>query len=91
MTVDRGVPSRADVCEKLRQLIAGEATREQVSLWAHRWVAAGRSEVDDQAVWTALTWLGGADLRAGAEEYLYLGLDFEAWIDEVEGACDTPE
>jgi hypothetical protein len=83
-------PTRAEVREKLRQLLAGEMTRQEVSKWAHQWVAAKHPDVEDRVVWIALTRLGGADLRAGSDEFLYCEPDFHAWLDEVEDA-DEPQ
>lgn len=82
-------PTRAEVREKLRQLLSGEITRQDASAWAHQWVAAAHPGVDDPVVWTALTRLGGADLRAGPDDFLYFEPDFHAWLDEVEDA-DEP-
>lgn len=77
-------PSRSDVREKLVQLLSGEASRQEVSRWAHQWIAADHPEVDDLVVWTALTRLGGADLLSGPEDHLFYEPDFHAWMDELE-------
>jgi hypothetical protein len=84
-------PSRNEVRETLRKLLSGELSRQEVSRWAHTWVAADRPEVADGVVWTALKRLGGADLRAGPDDFLYFEPDFHAWLDEVESASDSPE
>jgi hypothetical protein len=77
-------PTRADVKEKLHNLLARRLSREEVSSWALRWVAMDDPNVDDQLVWRALTRMGGADARAGSDEYLYFDADFQAWLDEFE-------
>lgn len=81
-------PSLADIRDMLRGLLAGRLSREEVSRWAHRWVGAAEPGIDDPVVWRSLTRLGGADLRAGADEYLYYDPDFHSWLDEVEDALD---
>src|SRR6476659_1730986 len=55
-------PSRAEVEEKLRGLIEGRYSREAVTSWAEQWVMAKAPNVQDGAVWRALTALSGADL-----------------------------
>lgn len=72
----------------LRGLLAGRLSREEVSRWAHQWVGATDPGIDDPVVWSSLTRLGGADLRASADEHLYHDPDFHSWLDEVEDAID---
>ncbi|NOY55279.1 MAG: DNA-binding protein [Actinobacteria bacterium] len=81
-------PSQADIRDMLRGLLAGSLSREEVSRWAQRWVGAVDPGIDDPVVWRALTRLGGVDLRASTDEYLYYDPDFHSWLDEVEDAID---
>lgn len=69
-------------------LLSGRFSREDVSRWAHQWVAAPDPGIEDEVVWRALTRLGGADARAGSDEFLYFEPDFHAWLDELENATN---
>jgi len=85
--VPTNAPSRTDVQERLRGLLSGRYTREEVSLWAMQWVAARDPGVEDEVVWRALTVLVGADV-GGASNYLYFDIDFQSWLDELGAAMD---
>lgn len=79
-------PSRAEVEEKLRGLIEGRYSREAVTSWAEQWVMAKDPNVQDGAVWRALTALAGADLISTDRPYLYGREDFLAWLNDLQQA-----
>jgi hypothetical protein len=76
-------PSRSDIEAQLRGLLSGERSRQDVALWAERWVAASDPGVDDEAVWDLLLALVGADMPAPDRSHLYDATDFEAWLEEL--------
>jgi hypothetical protein len=82
-------PSREEMRLRLRDLIGGKCSRQDVSDWAAQWLAADYPSVEDDVVWRALVGLGAANLKTGPNEYLYYEPDFHAWLDDVEDAIDT--
>ena len=84
-------PTRAEVLDKLGELVSGNLTREQASEWAGRWLnadsePASQVRVLDMAAWRALTTLAGADSFGGDRPYLYNADDFRSWADELRRA-----
>jgi hypothetical protein len=77
-------PTRREVAEELRRLIAGDLTREAASDWASPWLSRF-TEIDDKKVTRALACLGAADLPSTDREYLYEKIDFEHWLLELNG------
>ena len=81
------VPSRADVRDQLRRLLAGSASREAVATWASTWVVTEpHPRVDDPLVWRALKQLCGADLLSQPDEYLHDEADFRRWLEPLDEA-----
>jgi len=79
------VPKRATVRAWLRQLATGEISRSEAAANARPWVVGERErEVTDEALWTPLERLLGADLETAPSEYLHDVGDFEAWLNEFE-------
>lgn len=56
-------------------------TREDASAWASPWILADDPDVEDDAVWTALTLVGGIDLRHDYPDgpWLYPPNQIEEW------------
>lgn len=77
-------PRRADVRERLLDLLAGRASREEVAAWASAWVTHDDPTVEDPIVWNGLRDLAGADLRISPVDYLHGEDDFHEWLDRVE-------
>ena len=77
-------PSRDEVIQKLRQLIAGELTRQAASAWASPWLSRF-DEINDGEAKQGLVNLGMADLPSTDREYLYGTKDFEAWLRDLTG------
>ena len=76
-------PSRKEVEAKLRELISGKRSRQEVADWASQWIRASEPRVGDPAVWKALTSLVGADMLTTDRPYLYGEDDFRAWLEEL--------
>lgn len=82
-------PDRAQVRQRLLDLISSRVTREVVATWASQWVTQDDPDVDDPIVWNALRDLSGADLKVNPVDYLHSESDFHEWLDRVE-AGDEP-
>ena len=77
-------PGRSDVRDLIDRLLAGLIGREAASTWAMRWVAADDPGIEDEAVWEALTELGGVDLTHGeGHPYLYSDDQLREWRDAL--------
>ncbi|MCY7482444.1 MULTISPECIES: DNA-binding protein [Bacillus] len=55
-------PKMLDCLHKIRKVLKGMITREQVSDWAENYVSADDPEIDDDQVWDMLVLLSGIDL-----------------------------
>lgn len=82
-------PNRAAVRERLLDLLAGRASREEVSAWASTWVRQQDPVVEDHVVWQALRDLSGADLKVSPVDYFHGEGDFHEWLDRVEAGDVT--
>lgn len=73
-------PSREDLTERLRALLAG-ADRAEISNWAERYMLDNDDErVTDSEAWEVLQAMTGADAPTTDRDYLYDPVDFEAWL-----------
>lgn len=77
-------PELSEVRDRLRDLIAGRRTREDVADWAGQWIYVDEPQITDWNVWEALQNLVGADLGVSPTEYLHSEVDFRAWLAEIE-------
>lgn len=77
-------PTRAEVRERLLDLLSSRCTREEVADWAASWIREATPDVSDAVVWSALKELSGADLKSGPDEYLHEESDFHQWLDRLE-------
>ncbi|MGV3604803.1 MAG: hypothetical protein ACO1RA_00235 [Planctomycetaceae bacterium] len=77
-------PTRADVADKLKQLLAGTLTRQAASDWASICLL-NSVPVSDNDVWNALELLGGADLISTDRPFLYMDVDFLEALKTIEG------
>lgn len=77
-------PDRAEVRQRLLDLLSGRASREEISAWASAWVTQDAPDVEDLIVWNALRDLAGADLKVSPVDYLHGENDFHEWLDRVE-------
>lgn len=81
-------PSRSEVAEIIRRLLAGALTRDAASEWACRWLLDG-FDVKDDVVWEALQLVGAADLISTDGPYLYTEKDFSGMLMEL--GCESAE
>jgi len=81
--VAKAAPTRDEVAEKLRGLIDGHLSREEIAEWASTWVRMRDPLVSDPRVWNALTEMAGADLISLDRPYLYDKIDFEVWLNDL--------
>lgn len=75
-------PKRAEVEAVFQKLITKRLTPEEAAEWAGQWAIHECAEVEDEAVWDALSTLVLADGKAAKDEYLYGENDFKAWLEE---------
>lgn len=80
-------PTRAEVRQVLRDLVAGQRSREDADAWAMRWVGVLGPDVDDGVVWAGLMTLAGCDMQTNPDTYLYGDTDFRRWLEEF-GTAD---
>ncbi|WP_250623579.1 DNA-binding protein [Bacillus subtilis] len=65
---------------KIKSVLNGQTTREEVSDWAGTYVYAYDPEVEDDRVWSMLILLSGIDLKDSPETYLHSTDDLNDWI-----------
>ena len=86
------VPTRDQVAARLEELVQsdGPGERAAAAAWAAEYIAFDDPqvypEVEDPAVWAALTALSGADLPTTDRAYLHGRADFEQWLGELRRA-----
>ena len=74
-------PNTDQILEKLKLILEGKVTREEVSAWAERYVMQDEPEDIESIVWEFLVVVSGADLKDTPEEYLYVEQDIIDWIE----------
>jgi hypothetical protein len=75
-------PSRAEVEDRLLDLIGGGISREDASNWARQWVLDDDLEID-AGTWEALRRLIASDIPSTDRPYLYERIDFESWLSDL--------
>ncbi|CAL1522038.1 hypothetical protein CNT_KDOLBLKC_00206 [Bacillus subtilis] len=65
---------------KIKSVLNGQTTREEVSDWAGTYVYVDDPEVEDDRVWDMLILLSGIDLKDSSETYLHSTDDLNDWI-----------
>ena len=76
-------PTRHEVAEQIQALIDGSKTREEVSLWASKYVLDDAVDIPNEVIARVLESLVGADIFADMENYLFGIEDFQAWLKEL--------
>ena len=83
------VPSRAEIVERLRELIRDPAAREASADWATEFIVFDDPQiyppVEDPMVSEMLQRLSAVDLPSTDRRYLYEEADFVAWLEDVVG------
>ena len=75
-------PKMLDCLNKIRNVLKGMITREQVSDWAEIYVSSDDPEIDDDQVWDMLILLSGIDLKDSPNSYLHSVDDLNDWIEK---------
>jgi hypothetical protein len=84
--------STEDVTAAFLDLLSGARSREDVANWAHRVRVADDAEgirydppAAESAIWDALEFLIGVDLKDGPDSYLHNQQDFEEYWSSKKG------
>jgi hypothetical protein len=78
------IPTREDIAARLRDLIEGRQTKEEVSAWASTFVCDDdHPRISDRVAWETLKKLLIADAHADLDHYLYGETDFRKWLDDL--------
>ena len=75
-------PELSDCICKMKEVLKGDMTREELSDWAGGYVYADDPEVEDERVWNLLILLSGFDLKDSPETYLHDKEELKDWIEE---------
>ncbi|MGY3835753.1 hypothetical protein ACWNPK_00790 [Bacillus atrophaeus] len=73
-------PKLMECTNKIKSVLNGQTTREEVSDWAGTYVYTDDPEVEDDRVWDMLILLSGIDLKDSPEAYLHSTDDLNDWI-----------
>ncbi|ATO27085.1 DNA-binding protein [Bacillus atrophaeus] len=73
-------PKLIECINKMKKLLIGKTTREEVAEWAGTYVYADDPEIEDDRVWDMLILLSGIDLKDSPETYLHSTDDINDWI-----------
>ena len=77
-------PTRPETITVFDAVLSGLTTRAAASSWAAPWIGDREREVDDLALFEALTHLVGADLRhGGGDPYLFTEAQISQWKVEL--------
>ena len=81
------IPSRAEIAERLREVIRNPGAREATAEWANEYLMFDAPQiyprVEDPVVWEMLQRLSAVDLPSTDRPYLYEEIDFVAWLEEL--------
>ena len=76
-------PKREEITNKLKEIINGEITREEVGTWALEFIRNDSSiEVRDIDAWHYLVLISSVDEMIALDEYLYSIEDIKEWIEK---------
>lgn len=83
-----GKPSIQEIVKRLKMVLEGNLTREDVSTWAENWTRsfmdADGLEESDLTIWKFLDVVSGIDLKDSPTEYLHIEEDIREWIERFE-------
>lgn len=85
VVINLSEPKLIECINKIKRVLNGQTTREEVSDWAGTYVYADDSEVEDDRVWDMLILLCGIDLKDSPETYLHSTDDLNDWIKQYMG------
>ena len=81
-------PTIEEVITKLKMVLEGKLTREEVASWAMKYVRDDSLAFDinrqDEKLWDLLDYVAGFDIKVSPEEYLHDEDDVKCWIRKFE-------
>ncbi|WP_415749607.1 DNA-binding protein [Bacillus subtilis] len=80
VVINLTVPKLLECINKIKSVLNGQTTREEVSDWAGTYIYADDPEVKNDRVWDMLILLSGIDLKDSPETYLHSTDDLNDWI-----------
>ncbi|MDQ0271312.1 DNA-binding protein [Cytobacillus purgationiresistens] len=75
-------PTREEIISKLKLILQGTISREEVADWASEYVMQDEPNITDDIIWELLQIVSGVDLKANPDEYLHVEQDIKDWIDK---------
>lgn len=75
-------PTREEIIDKLKMILLGKLTREEVADWASEYVMQDEPNISDETVWELLQIVSGVDLKDSPDEYLHVEQDIIDWINK---------
>jgi len=77
-------PTLEEIINKLKQVLDGKISREEVSDWAMGYLNNDELKVNNLNSWELLKVVGSIDLFLAPDEYMYDENDIKSWINEYE-------
>ena len=77
-------PQRADLANKISDILTGNAKRGDVSEWAIGILIDDSSKLEDLVILKYLKLLGAVDLPSSDRDFLYTDNDLRHWMAEIE-------
>lgn len=75
---------RIDIIDKISDILAGNAKRDDVSEWAFNIFDDVSLRLEDPVILKYLKLLGAVDLPSSDRDFLYTDDDLRHWINEIE-------
>ncbi|MCH6268885.1 DNA-binding protein [Neobacillus citreus] len=76
-------PTVSDIIDRLKSILNGEMTREEVSDWASYYVMADAPTINDEIVWDLLKIISGIDILDSPTSYLHNEEDIKDWMKQA--------
>jgi len=79
-------PTIEEVITKLKMVLEGKLTREEVASWAEKYVLDDTLDIHikDKKLWDLLDFVSAFDIKVSPEKYLYREEDIKYWIRKSE-------
>lgn len=81
-------PTVKEIVRRLKLVLDGKISREEVSTWAEHWTQKFMNEFglseEDLILWKYLDVVSGIDLKDSPNEYLHVDEDIRDWIKRFE-------
>ncbi|MEK3644422.1 DNA-binding protein [Aeribacillus sp. FSL M8-0235] len=75
-------PTKEEIINKLKMILQGKLTREEVADWASEYVMQDEPNISEETVWELLQIVSGIDLKDSPNEYLHVEQDIIDWINK---------